>query len=154
MTKEYKKALCDIDLILNYIDKKEKNKVPLKLQKFIHDNKLEGYESNIDVKVPIESQQLTEETRAFIAMLYLKYWSSTEEEKLELQRKIHNNELKYQEELHEKYSVDNIFNNTNKVSTNVEKNDNVISNENTQLIEYKESFIKKIFNKIKQFFRR
>lgn len=44
-----------------------------------------------------------------IAVLDLNYWCKDEEEKLKLKKKFGENELKYQEELKEKYNVDNLF---------------------------------------------
>lgn len=161
MTREYQMTLADVDVILNNIDTNEKNKVPMKLQKFIHDNKLENYESSINTQIPIEEQALSKETTAFISMLYLNYWCDSEEEKEELKSQIHQNELDYQEELRKKYNVDNIFQKEEiSISTENDTNDNTVENEETQntvgtqMIEYKESFFRKLFNKIKSFFRR
>ena len=111
MTNEYRKTLCDIDLILEQLGEEERNKVPAKLRKLIHDNKLENYTSNIRVDIPLEDQKLSDNTNAFLAMLYINYWTEDENEKLELQKIFNENEDKYQKELSEKYNVDNLFKN-------------------------------------------
>ena len=153
MTDEYKKTLCDIDLILNEIEEEEKNKIPIKLRNIIHENKLEGYEPKINKKIPLEDQQLTEETEAFLAMLYLNYWYKDEEDKNELMHTLRENEKRHQEELSEKYNPDNIF--KNKESDDYSKDDEIDdSKQKKGLIPYKESIIKRILNKIFKFFRR
>ena len=136
MTNEYRKTLCDIDLILEQLSEEERNKVPAKLRKLIHDNKLENYTSN---------------TNAFLAMLYINYWTEDENEKLELQKIFNENEDKYQKELSEKYNVDNLF--KNRSTNKVEQSEQPVQEQN-QIVEYKESIIKRILNKIFSFFKR
>ena len=87
---------------------------------------------------------LKEETRGLLALMYENYWCP-EEEKQDLQKKFYENEQKYQEELRQKYNPDNIFS---------KKNKNIIETEDnqTQLIEYKETIFRRILNKIKALF--
>ena len=63
----------------------------------------------IDINQRIEEQNVSDEARAFIIMLKLKYWCKTEKEKEDLIKVLSENEKKYQEELPQKYNVDNIF---------------------------------------------
>ena len=67
-------------------------------------------------------------------------------EKIELEKTLSNNEIKYQEKLREKYNPDNIFEDR-KSNPKTEQ----IENENTS-IAYKESFFSKLINKIKLIF--
>lgn len=147
----YQRTLSDIDLILNEIDEETRNKIPNKLQKFIKENKLENYVSEINVKLPLEEQKLSRDTKAFLAMLYLNYWCTTNEEKEEFQKQLKENEKEYQKELAEKYNIDNIF---NKNKEKIEKELEEVEIEEKAMIQYKESLIKKILNKIFSFFRR
>ena len=149
MINEYNKTLCDIDLILNELDENERNKIPKKLRKLIQENKLEDYNSNIDTSIPLEEQELSENTKAFLAMLYLNYWCTSENEKNEIIGELTDNEAQYQKELSEKYSVDKLFVSKQKEVSQEEK-----QAETKELIPYKESIIKKILNKIFSFFRR
>lgn len=157
MNNSYKRTLADIDIILSGLDEETRNKVPKQFRDLIHNDKLEGYESNIKINVPLEHQQLHPDTQAFMAMLYLKYWCESEEEKQELIASLNDNEKKYQQQISEQYNYDNLFKNP--------KNDNVaqpvsvaaavtVDNQNMQMVEYKESFIKRILDKIFHFFRR
>lgn len=153
MTNEYKMTLCDIDLIIDELKEEEKNKIPIKLRKLIHENKLENYNSKINTSIPLEEQQLTENTKAFLAMLYINYWCKDEEEKKQLVIKLSDNEKAYQKELSEKYSVDNLFKNRQKNEIEEVKKAKE-QEEIKQIVPYKESIIKKILNKIFGFFRR
>jgi hypothetical protein len=150
MTNEYKRTLCDIDIILNELKDEEKNMIPLKLRNIIHDNRLEGYQSQIRTDIPIEQQQLHPDTQAFLAMLYLNYWCKDENEKKELRTILVDNEEKFQKELSEKYDVYNVFKQRQEKTINNTEEEN----EETQMIIYKESLIKKILNKIFALFRR
>lgn len=152
MTDTYRITLCDIDLILKELDEETKNKIPAKMRSFIHENKSQNYISNIDTKIPLENQKLRKETKAFLAMLYLNYWCVTQEEKEEFKAQLNQNEIDYQKELQEKYSVENLFKKPKEeVVENTEINEDV---EETAMVEYKESIFRKILNKIFSFFRR
>lgn len=159
MNNSYKRTLADIDIILSGLDEETRNKVPKQFRELIRNDKLEGYESNIKLDIPLEHQTLHPDTQGFMAMLYLKYWCETEEEKQSIMSTLSDNERKYQEQLSEKYSYENLFKNTKKeeivqpepvaVAAAV-----TVDNVNTQMVEYKESFIKRILDKIFSFFRR
>lgn len=157
MNNSYKRTLADIDIILLGLDEQTRNKVPQKFRELIHNDKLEGYESNIKTNIPLEHQTLHPDTQAFMAMLYLNYWCESEEEKQTIMATLSDNEKKYQQQLSEKYSYENLFKNTKKeeivepvaVATAV-----TAKSENMQMVEYKESFIKRILDKIFSFLRR
>ena len=160
MTNELGRTFCDIDIILNALPEEDRNKVPKKLRKLIEENKLDGYESTVRVDVPIEEQELHPDTQAFIGMLYLYYWCETEEEKRELKKLYIENVKRYQKELQEKYEV---FKNDNNQVTEIENNEteseevmtkNAAQTQDSQIIVYKESIIRKILNKVMSIFRR
>lgn len=150
MTNEYRRTLCDIDIIINELEDKEKNMVPLKLREIIHDNRLEGYQSEIRTDIPLEQQQLHPDTQAFLAMLYLNYWCQDENEKRELRLTLAENEEKFQKELSEKYDVYNIFKERQERTVNRDKEEI----KETQVMVYKEPLIKRILNKIFSFLKR
>lgn len=160
MTEDLRRTFCDIDIILNALPEEDRNKVPKKLRNLIAENKLEGYESTVRLDIPIEEQDLHEDTQTFIGMLYLYYWCKDEEEKRELKKTFAANEARYQKELTEKYEV---FKNDNNQITNVSKDEaeteenisrNVTESEKSNIVVYKESIIRRILNKIFSFFRR
>ena len=157
MTIEYRKTLNDVDLILNELTENETNRIPKKLRKFISDNKLKDYESNIRTDKPLEEQQLTSSTQAFLAMLYLNYWCANDEEKEELTKILSDNEKKYKKNLEEKYKVDNMF---KKTRDNFAKRDDIIEATNTtgnteiEIVKPNESVFKRIISKIFKLFKR
>ena len=67
MTVEFKKTLSDIDVILNEMDDELTNKVPEEFRRVIHNQKLDGYTPQIRTDIPIEEQQLSQETKSFLA---------------------------------------------------------------------------------------
>lgn len=142
MTKEYQRILCDIDIILEHVGQTQREKIPKKLRDMIHNNKLPGYVSNINPKVPIEKQELQQDTKAFLAMLYLNYWCETQEEKDSLKRKLQENQARQDAQIREKYNPDNIFKNPKEQSNNM------------QMVEYHESWFKKFTQKLINMFRR
>lgn len=82
-----------------------------------------------------------------IALLNLQYWCEDENEKQRLKEVYAKNESIYQEMLQVSFNPDDIF---KKKNSNIEKKQKRI--ENTQIVEYKESFIKKIIEKVKKIF--
>ncbi len=162
MANELRRTFCDIDIILNALPEEDRNKVPMKLRKFISENKLENYESEIRIDVPIEEQDIHPDTQAFIGMLYLNYWCKDENEKEELKRIFTENQNRLQKELKEKYEVfkennNNQENNTISDEMQTEESSsirNVFEPEENKMIVYKENIIRKILNKVFSFFRR
>lgn len=161
MTNELRQTFCDIEIILNALPEEDRNKVPMKLRKFISENKLENYESEVRIDVPIEEQDLSPDTRTFIGMLYLNYWCKDEEEKAEIKKVFMDNEAKKQKELDEKFEIfkkydTNQIDNELKSEKDMQENivESEIKTEESNMIVYKESIIRKIINKIFGIFRR
>ena len=161
MTNELRQTFCDIEIILNALPEEDRNKVPMKLRKFISENKLENYESEVRIDIPIEEQELSPDTRTFIGMLYLNYWCKDEEEKAEIKKVFMDNEDKKQKELDEKFEIfkkydTNQIDNELKSEKDMQENivETEIKTEESNMIVYKESIIRKIINKIFGIFRR
>ena len=72
----------------------------------------------------------------------MNYWCDSEEEKQELIKAYSENERKNEAEIREKYNPDNLF----------KKREEIPSD--TQMIEYHEGMLTKIWNKIKSLFHR
>ena len=134
-------AYAEVDTILCLMDEKYVNRIPNKLRKIFKEEKSTNYKPNIDPKKSLNEQNLQRETLVILATLGLNYWCESEEEKQELIEAYSENEKKNEAEIREKYNPDNIF-----------KNNNI--QENTQLTEYHENVFKKLWNKLKSFFRK
>ena len=143
MSNKISKAYSEVYEILQLLDNEFISKLPKKFIEFIENEKDNEYTININPNIPLEEQDLLEDTVNILAMLKLDYWS-TEDEKQELLSILNQNEKEYQAELHEKYNPDNIF-----------KNKSSIQSEQISLVPIKEkNFILKLFEKLKNMFQK
>jgi hypothetical protein len=102
----------------------------------------------LSMDIPIEKQNLQEETWNLIAMIYLKYLCEDEKEKKELEQIYDENEKKYREEMKEKYNPEKILENRGKK--------NIVQQEekNLPIKVQKESIIQKIIKFINKLFHK
>lgn len=149
MNSDLTKAYAEVDKILSFMEIQYVEKVPRKLREVFKNEKIKDYDPDIKKDIPLNEQNLERKTYAILAMLDLNYWCSNEE-KQELMRAYSNNDKNREEELREKYNPDSIFKSKTK---ELEQEEN--TEEITSLVEYKEeSFIKKLINRIKKFFKK
>lgn len=142
---EYSNSLYQINEILKYMEPNLKARIPKKFISYFENNKSQEYSWTIDKSQSLEKQDLLPTTKEILTVLY-KEFICDDIEKIELEKTLSNNEIKYQEKLREKYNPDNIFEDR-KSNPKTEQ----IENENTS-IAYKESFFSKLINKIKLIF--
>ena len=147
MNNRYREALTEIDEIFNYLPEEYEEQIPNGVRNFIRQNKSQEYVFEIDENIPFENQALRKETKSFIAVLLLKYWDT--ENKKQLFENYMQNEKKYQDELRQKYNVENMFKNNNSDEREEETHTKL------EMIEYKKEagivkFFKNIFNFIKK----
>lgn len=109
ITKSTRIAYAEIDSFIELLPKEEKEKIPSKLKQYFKDEKDKETPKKLSMDIPIEKQNLQEETWNLIAMIYLKYLCEDEEEKKELEQIYDENEKKYREEMKEKYNPEKIF---------------------------------------------
>lgn len=139
------RAYAEVDKILSYMDKKNIDKIPLKLRDMIKEEKEHGYEPNINPNISLADQNLQRKTLAMLAMFNLNYWCESEEEKQKLLQQYAKNEKVKEAEIREKYNPDEIFKNKNEVNK---------SATNVEMIEYKrKNFIQDIIQKIQRLFK-
>ena len=143
---EYSNSLYQINEIIKYMTPNLKARIPKKFISYFENNKSKNYNWKIDEAIPLEKQNLLPTTKEILTVLYKDYICD-DIERVELEKTLSNNEIKYQEELREKYNPDNIFKNKTK-----EVVDTVVENESTSVVAYKESFFDKIISKIKLIF--
>ena len=142
VTKDIKIAYSEVLAIINLMEEKYKNKIPNSVLQIFKDEKKENYNPVIN----IEESFLQRETLVILAILNLNYWCENEQEKIDLLKEYAENDKIKEEKLRKMYNPDNMFKNKN--------TERISENENKQLIEYKENMFKKIWNKIKIFFKR
>lgn len=145
MSTNLNKAYSEVYEILKLLNNEYFNKVPKKFITFIEKGKDNNYIPNIKPDVPLEEQNLLQETIDILAMLKLDYWCSDENEKRELLSILEQNEQDYQKELHEKYNPDNIFKNKQKENNKINKQE-----EKSIAVIKKEKWYQKIFSTLKR----
>jgi len=134
-------AYSEVYEIINLMSYDLRSKIPSKFINLIMAQKDEKYIPKIARDIPLEEQNLREETISILAYLKLNCFCDNEEKK-QFVKMLNENERKYQEELKEKYNPDTLFvNKVSKVET-IEKS--------VAMVEYKELF----FIKIKNWFKR
>lgn len=143
---EYMNSLYQISEILKYITPTLKARIPKKIISYIESNKSKDYSWKIDKTLPLEKQELLPTTKELITVLYKDYMCD-DIARAKLNKVLNENQIKYENEVREKYNPDNIFKERNK---SYETNKRTI--ENNEIVSYKESFLSKIINKIKSFF--
>ena len=144
ITKSTRIAYAEIDSFIELLPRAEKEKIPSKLKQYFKDEKDKETPKKLSVDIPIEKQNLQEETWNLIAMIYLKYLCEDEEEKKELEQIYDENEKKYREEMKEKYNPEKIFKERDKQQ--------VI--QNLPIKVQKESIIQKIIKFINKLFHK
>jgi hypothetical protein len=144
----YKNAFKEVYDILENTDEELLKKIPTKFMKFIKDNMNVDYETNIKKDVEIDKQDLLKETESVLALIYRSYWA-TSEEKQEFARKSKTETIEAEKRKKEEFkgkSIDEIFNR----KVNIDK---IIINNNLMVIQ-KESFVKRILNKLVKIFKK
>lgn len=137
-----RQAYSEVDEFLGLISNENRNKIPKRLRQFFKEEKDINYIKKINPNVPIKNQELKEETLGIIALLNLQYWCDDENEKKRLKEVYAKNEKLYQEHLQAQFNPNEIF----------KKKEHI--KESVSIVEYKESIIKKLINKIKNIFLR
>ncbi len=145
---EYSNSLYQINEILKYMEPNLKARIPKKFISYFENNKSQEYNWTIDKSQPLEKQDLLPTTKEILTVLY-KDFICDDVERIKLEKTLSNNEIKYQNELREKYNPDNIFKDKQKAIETTEKLE-----ENIEIVAYKESFFSRIISKIKLFFHK
>jgi len=148
ITKSTRIAYAEIDSFIELLPKEEKEKIPSKLKQYFKAEKDKETTKKLSMDIPIEEQNLQEETWNLIAMVYLKYLCEDEKEKKELEQIYDENEKKYREEMKEKYNPEKILENRGKK--------NIVQQEekNLPIKVQKESIIQKIIKFINKLFHK
>ena len=144
---EYSEALSEIDDIMNHFDPDLLKRIPQKFKDFVRINKSKTYNPEFDHSKRLNELPLKEKTKAILSVIYMNFLCN-EEEKIEYTKKLKENSLKREEELKEKYNPNDIF----KKKTHEIKEETQTAENTVAITQYKEGFLKKIFNKIKQIF--
>mgnify|MGYP006921244511 FL=1 len=134
-----KNAYTEVYTILQELNEEEYNKIPPEVLKTIEANRNREYEYELDDELELKEQPMLPETKAILFNLFRDYLANSEQRAkiIRMQNEARQkNELKKQQIYHT-----DVFANRQK--------ENLIqpNNETMQVVEYKESIFKKIFNR-------
>lgn len=79
---ELAKRLVEVEEILKYLTKEEKNKIPNNVFEFIQKNKDKEYKWEIDKSKALVEQEVSEDTFAILAYISMEYLFNAEQKKL------------------------------------------------------------------------
>ena len=146
-------AYAQIDSFIDLLPEKEKMKIPNELIELFRKEKDNEDTKKLSLDIPIEEQDLIDETWNLIAFLYLKYLCEDEEEKKELEEIYEENDEKYMQEMKKKYDPENIFKEREK-ARNERKNKSREEIQDLQILKPKENIIQKIKNLINKILKK
>lgn len=96
ITKSTRIAYAEIDSFIELLPKAEKEKIPNNLIRYFKEEKDKETVKKLSLDIPLEKQNLQEDTWNLIAIIYLKYLCEDEEEKKELEKIYDENEKIYE----------------------------------------------------------
>ena len=152
VTNEFADASSELIEILKYLPQNEVEKVPQKLRSFFTKVANKNYVTKIDPNKSMQEQDIKEKTKDLITVLYRNYWCN-EDERTSLDKKLIENDKKYEEMLRKKYNSENIFGVKEKVTEEykeeIKEEKELIENTTQEMIKYtKLNFLQKIFENI------
>ena len=132
----------DTYTIITMMDEDLRSKISNKFIEFLMVNMDKEFEGTINNKVPLKNQELRYEVRLMLSLIYINFICDEEtQKKLEA----------IDEENIQKFYNRDIYDNGSS-SSKIEKDNDENNQQETSLVEYKESLFKKIWNKIKSIF--
>lgn len=146
---EYSEAAVEVLDILNHTNKEDVARIPQSFIKFLTNISSKSYKVKFNYEQPINGLNLKKQTKELLGFIYITWWCDKKERE-KYKKLIHESNIK-NEEIKEKYNVNDIF--KNKKENQEHK---IIQNENvmkTSIAEYKkENIFKRVLNKILSFF--
>ena len=142
------KEYTEVVVVLKELSQDDFNKIPRNIIDFLNAKRDKNYNFNININAPLEGQNISEQARMILAILFRDYLA-TDKQKEKIMNFEKAERMRMDEEAKKQYFVDNIF------QKRKSKYEDKIEKEGESLIEYKEEniFIK-IWNKIKQILKK
>lgn len=146
---EYSEAAVEVLDILNHTAREDVELIPQSFIKFLTDISSKNYKVQFNHEQPVNGMNLRKQTRELLGFIYITWWCDKEERE-KYKKLIQESNIK-NEEIKEKYNVNDIFKNKKeKQEHKIIQNENVMK---TSIAEYKkENIFKRVLNKILSFF--
>ena len=136
---------AELDCIFNQLNSKDLLKVPKEVIRYFSENKDENYNCSIDLHIPLEEQHLHLETIRYLCAINYLYLSD-EDEREELRKIYEENDKIFAK----KTDIEKLFEKRKMQKVQTYSN---LNSEEALTIYKKESFIKIILRRIKNFFK-
>lgn len=147
MDEEFRKALTEVVEVLKNSEDSIIKKIPQEFNNFLNENMDKNYKPNIDFSKSNWEDNVKEDTKAILALIYRDYLVSKEER--------NNLLLEEQKEMEERYNPNNLFKNRTKAEETPNSEEQNYNKENLELMEVKNyPWYKRIYEKILQIFGR
>lgn len=137
------KTYSEIYCLFKYFPEDYIKRIPKRLLELIKSVYDEKYYVLIDPDKLLEEQSISQDTKNLLVVFKYNYWSDSNE-KNNIAKVLNKNEKIFQEEQRKKYDPNKVFD---------KKNKKTYENKEKSIIEYKESKISLIINKIKKLFK-
>lgn len=132
---------------LKLLDESYVEKIPEELRNLINEKRNPNYSPKYNSNIPLANQKMCKQALAIITVINLDYLAN-DEEKDEINRLLRQNSKIHEDKLRKQYNIDDVFSNK-KMSNDLNIKEDV-NNKPLQIERSNQSFIKKIFYKIKQ----
>ena len=149
MEKKYARAYTEVLEILKHIPEDELERIPKSELQFYEDNCDKNYKYEYNQDLDVDKQSISKEANTVIVALYMNYFAN-EKQKGIIEKILKQNSIEEEKSKSEKYDVSKIF----EKSKNEQDRTNNGENLPVEISNNKDSFIKKIINKIKSLFRK
>lgn len=154
MNKMSSRAATQLHEIILLLPNESRSKIPLSIINLLENKKIDTEEINIKSAEHINDSAILDETKKYLAYIFLNYLA-TEDEKKEFNHILTENELRHQIFLRNKYDIANIFGEKEKNPIEIEEISIETPKEEVKpLIKYEErKWWNKILDKIKKICR-
>ena len=129
----------DTYTIIEMMDDNLKSRINPDFIRFLKENQDNSFEGTINKNIPLKEQNLREEIKIMLSLIYIDYFCEKDEKDRIIQKEENNLREFYNRDIFEKNNV---------------KNQSNITEEPKEMVVYKETLIQKIINKIKKFFNK
>lgn len=142
MENNFQKAYAEVLVIFNYMPKEDINKIPQNVINGFELNKDKNHHFEINSEKPLEEQDMLEETKDILSVLFRDYWASQEQKNKILAKENHDRMIS-EEEKRKKFDVNDLFKTNDTHSDNTE-----------EIITIKEKWYDKFIEFFKRIFRK
>lgn len=145
---KYSNAYKEVLVVLNNLVQEDYQKIPKEYIKFLEDNCTKNYVFEYDLSKPFNEQVLLEDSK-YILFGFFQNFGATDKQKEKIESFKSNYYNKFEEEKRDKYNPNDLFKSRENKTYREQNEENEM-----YMITYKESFVKKIINKIRRVFKR